>query len=285
MCVCWLVYCLHVLGIAVEGVGVWCTGEIKQSLAGKQPPCCPPHPPLSTPPPPRPPAAILSRRVFDPSIVRWCTSSCGGLSNLHKDICLVGMKLKYNHLDEKKKHVELTDYISPKFALYFSVFFPHISDKFIDFWLGFRLLWVKYVACIVACMYVPVSYFLSLICPIYNCWVCGSASANLCTPSQRRVKAEVHCGGGFCDANEQKWSVDWNCHWNVKLFKIPRVFLKKKHTKKKPSTRCILQKKKKSIGDKLHAGRLQVAFNQQISLTKLLIQQYQMWWQLNFTVR
>lgn len=150
-------------------------------------------PPLAPPrhhPPPPPPAVILSLGVFDPSIVRWCTSCCGGLSNLQKDLCLIEMKKKYNHLK------------GTKFALHFSVLHPpNIFNKWLDFCLRFGL-WVPCVLHALADAHMPVAYLPPLICSIYNRWLCGSASVNLCTPSERGRETELHCGGGLIVTKE-----------------------------------------------------------------------------------
>lgn len=100
ICACWHVFCLYVDGVAVEGVGVLGTGEINQCLAGKRPSFCPLCFPSSPPPPP---TATLSLHVFDPSIVRRCTSSCGRLhpNKMQGRHLFIEKKLKYTRLNER----------------------------------------------------------------------------------------------------------------------------------------------------------------------------------------
>lgn len=112
-----------------SGGGFGGTGEINQSLAGKQPSCCPP---ITTP--------TLSLHAFDPSIVRWCTTSCGRLHPnwTQERHLLTEMKLKCPQIIER--HIWVIYMISLKdqvpLLLRISVPFSHICH-FREFWQSF----------------------------------------------------------------------------------------------------------------------------------------------------
>lgn len=145
VCACWFVFCLYVDGGVCSGGG-WGFGHRgNKPVPGRKRlsfcPLCFLSLPSSSPPPP---TATLSLHAFDPSIVRWCTPSCGMLhpNQTQERRWFIERKLKYARLNERpfiSDWTQLAEEWNGAFVLGYHRF-CHTLHHFIEFWQSFELL-------------------------------------------------------------------------------------------------------------------------------------------------